>query len=214
MIDREQKRTRFEEREVNRQKRKKLILGITAVITVVSIAIFAWINSGQYDSVDTGNYNVGYEPNYEGKKIEMKEIKLILENGKAKIPIEEVKKNSIVRLKYNGDGKKIFYGDLNYLPILAYVSPSGRVVVVDGICQPCYSTRFYIEGKELVCMACGTRWRLSDLYGNMGGCVNYPPEFLQYNAEGEYLVIDEAKLKNWKPSYFGDDAMSGTEVTQ
>ncbi|MHB8172626.1 MAG: Fe-S-containing protein [Thermincolia bacterium] len=214
MIDREQKRTRFEEREVNRQKRKKIILGIASIITVIGIAVFAWTNTGQYESIDTGNYNIGSEPDYEGKKIEMKDIKLILKNGKVKIPIEEVKKNSIIRLKYNGDGKKIFYGELNYLPILAYVSPSGRIVVVDGICQPCYSTGFYIEGEELVCKACGTRWRLSDLYGNMGGCVNYPPEFLKYEAEGDYLVIDENALKNWKPSYFGDDAMSETGTTQ
>jgi len=203
----ENKRSRFEERDANRRKRQKMILGIAALITVIGIAVFTFINSGQYKSVDGGNYNVGSEPNYDGKKIEMTNVDLILENGKAKIPIAEITKNSIIRVEYKGDGKKIFYGDLKTFPMVAYVSPSGRVVLASSICEPCYGTKFYIEGKELVCVACGTRWRLTDLQGQMGGCVNYPPEELKYEVDGDYLVMDEAKLMNWKPRYFDDEVM-------
>ncbi len=93
------------------------------------------------------------------------------------------------------------YDDLpgNGLPVLAYISPSGRLVVASSLCEPCHSYEFHIEGDTLVCNACFTKWKLDTLEPVSGGCKNYPPSELQARVEGDKIVVDKAVLESWKP---------------
>ena len=84
-------------------------------------------------------------------------------------------------------------------PVLAYVAPSGKIVTAISMCEPCRSERFHIEGDELVCNACGTRWTLEDLKGISGGCPEYPPERLDNQIAGDRVTIDEKAVLEWKP---------------
>lgn len=87
----------------------------------------------------------------------------------------------------------------NGMPLLAYVAPSGRLVVASSLCEPCRSYEFHIEDGELVCNACGTRWDLNTLRGVSGGCLSYPPEELQAEVEGDQVVIERSVLESWTP---------------
>ena len=93
------------------------------------------------------------------------------------------------------------YDDLpdNGLPVLAYISPSGRLVVASSLCEPCHSYEFHIEGDTLVCNACFTKWNLDTLEAVSGGCKSYPPSELQARVEGDRVIVDKALLENWKP---------------
>ncbi len=46
------------------------------------------------------------------------------------------------------------------LPLIAYIAPSGSLVVASSFFEPCRSNSFHIEGEEIVFGACGTRWDL------------------------------------------------------
>lgn len=207
--NRAEKRAKFmEDYKVYRARRNKKILAGAAIVIALGFAVFMYLNR-PYESEKGGNYNIGSTENYEGKKIPMKDVPLEVKNGKAYISLDALKKDKIIYTEYRGEKRK-YYLKLDYLPLMTFISPAGRVVLSTSICEPCTGTRFTIEGKELVCNACGTRWRLNDMMGLMGGCVRFAPEEIKYTVENNKLVIDEAALKTWKPRAFDNEmATSG-----
>ncbi len=198
----ENKRTKFlAEYELQRKKKQKkvfLIAGLLVVLAVAGYSVFSKLNAIAHQDE---NYNIGQPVSYQGEKVEMTSIKTQVVNGKLEIPISAVKENSIIYTEYR-KYKRNYYGTFDYLPLMAYVSPSGRVMVATSICEPCYGSKFYIEGEDLVCVSCGTHWRLSDLMGLFGGCVKYPPEAVPYKFEGDKLLVEEKFLKQWEPRAF------------
>ena len=85
------------------------------------------------------------------------------------------------------------------IPLLSYITQSGRVVTAVSMCEPCRSTRFHIEDKKIVCNACGTEWNLETLKGIQGGCLNYPPDVIPSTIEKDRIQIDEKNVTQWKP---------------
>jgi len=85
------------------------------------------------------------------------------------------------------------------IPMMVYVSPSGKIVAAVRLCEPCQSTRFTLEARELVCGKCGTRWDAESLKGISGGCPDYPPAEMKSITESEKLLINETQILNWKP---------------
>jgi len=202
--DRAEKRAKFlEDHNLARKKRHRKILGVALVMVVAGAALISYLNR-PYESPKGGNYNIGQTQNYKDKKIEMTEVPLKLKNGKALISLDTLQDKKILYTEYRGEKRK-YYGNLDFLPLAALITPAGRVVLATSICEPCYGTKFYIENTDLVCVACGTHWRLDDLMGLSGGCVNYAPEELKYTVENNNIIVDESVLKNWKPRYFTDE---------
>lgn len=87
----------------------------------------------------------------------------------------------------------------NGLPLLAYVAPSGKLVVASSLCEPCHSYAFHIEGSDLVCDACFTHWDLNTLQGISGGCQAYPPSELTTTVNGDNVQIQKSVLESWTP---------------
>jgi uncharacterized protein len=87
----------------------------------------------------------------------------------------------------------------NGLPLLAYVAPSGRLVVATSMCEPCRSYDFHIEGDQLVCNTCFTRWDLNTLKGVSGGCLAYPPKEVTTTVQGDLIQIQPSELEAWAP---------------
>lgn len=201
---RAEKRAKFmEDYKTYRARRNKKILAGLGIVIALGIAVFMYLNK-PYESEKGGNYNIGSTENYEGKKIAMTNVPLVVNNGKAYISLDDLKKNKILYTEYRGE-KRNYYLKLDYLPLMTFISPAGRVVLSTSICEPCTGTKFTIEGKELVCNACGTRWRLNDMMGLMGGCVRFAPEEIKYTVLDNKLVIDETALKTWQPRSFDDE---------
>ncbi|MGE5617778.1 MAG: Fe-S-containing protein [Sphingomonadaceae bacterium] len=116
------------------------------------------------------------------------------EGGKVSISVQEVTSKKLVAWDY----KK---GNIT-TPLLAYTTPSGAVKVASRMCEPCNSTSFRVEGTQLVCNACGSRWELENSKGISGGCQAYPPEVLPSSVVDGKVVVDEEKVSTWKPRAF------------
>ena len=162
-----------------------------AVLAIVLVGVGYWIIEG-----DTGsNPKVSTQPklnekvDYAGQSVRMADIQAKVENGKISIPLDLLKEKKMVRFEYQGNG----------LPLLAYVTPSGRVVTAVSMCEPCRSTRFHINDRKIVCNACGTEWNLETLKGIQGGCLNYPPDVIPSTVEKDRIQIDEKMITQWKP---------------
>lgn len=104
----------------------------------------------------------------------------------------------------------------NILPLLAYIAPSGRLVVATSFCEPCRSVKFHFEGNQLVCDTCFTRWDLNTLLGISGGCFSYPPEEVSAELQGDQIFVPKADLEAWVPRGYEDlvaPTMSTTTTT-
>ncbi len=134
---------------------------------------------------------VAEKVDYAGLTIAMTDIVVGMGNGKISIPVETVLEKRMVRFDYEGNGVKI--------PLLSYVTQTGKVITAVSMCEPCRSTRFHIKDKTLVCNACGTEWNLETLKGIQGGCLNYPPDVIPSTIVKNQIQIDEKTVAQWKP---------------
>ena len=176
------------------KKRKRLWIPVSlAAIAVVLVGVGYWIiegNSGANPKVSS-QPKVSEKVDYAGQSIRMTDISAKAEKGKISIPLDIVMEKRMVRFEYENNGNKI--------PLLAYITPTGKVVTAVSMCEPCKSTHFHIKDKSMVCNACYTEWQLETLKGISGGCLNYPPDVIPSTVENNQIRIDEKIIKEWKP---------------
>ncbi len=113
------------------------------------------------------------------------------ENGRVGITVQEVTDKKLVAWDYKKGSTSI--------PLMAYVTPSGAVKVAVRTCEPCNGFSFRIEGNQIVCNTCGTRWDLESSKGISGGCQGYPPDVLPGSVVDGKITVDEQKVSSWKP---------------
>ena len=111
-------------------------------------------------------------------------------DGKIIIPLSAVLERKIVEFEYNGP--------TTVVPLLAYISNEGKLVTAFRFCEPCNSKTFNVEGKELACGNCETRWKLNNLRGISGTCQKYPPAPIPSGIVGNEVRIEEKTVANWK----------------
>lgn len=169
------------------------IVGVVLVIMAIGVFMFSKSPSG----TDAKAVNVGTT---EYQKAEFAKVAASESGGDVVINLNEIKTKKTTTFEVPGISFTLNNGTaFNSLPLLAYVSPKGNVVVATSLCEPCSGITFHVEGDQLVCNSCGTRWTLDGLQGVSGGCLTYPPETVKYTVQGDNLIIKKADLQNWKP---------------
>ena len=182
------------ERVLGEKKKKPYCVPISlAVVATTLIVVGYWVVQGHTGA----NPKVSSQPkvsgkvDYAGQSIRMTDIQASVEKGIISIPLNVVKEKKMVRFEYENNGFRI--------PLLAYLTPSGKLVTAVSMCEPCRSTRFHIKDKKIVCNACATEWNLETLKGIQGGCLNYPPDVIPSIVEKDRIQIDEKTISQWKP---------------
>lgn len=185
--------------ETKREKllgqKKKISTWKIIVLIMVAVALpVSWLilkEGPQAESKGITGTQVMERVNYQNQSVSMTKVDVTVQKGAVEVPLDGVKNNKLVSFEYLGpDGR---------IPLLAYITPAGKLVAAVSVCEPCNSTRFHIEGNHMVCNSCFTRWDLETLKGISGGCLNYPPDTLPHEIQRGKLTIKEVDLKNWKP---------------
>ena len=182
------------EKVLGEKKRKHLWIPISlTVVAAVLVVVGYWVLQGDtgVDSRVSSQPKVSEKVDYAGQTIRMVDISAKVEKGKISIPLDVVKEKKMVRFEYEGNGVKV--------PLLAYITESGKVITAVSMCEPCRSTRFHISDNKIVCNACATEWNLETLKGIQGGCLNYPPDVIPSTIEKDRIQIDEKVVTQWKP---------------
>ncbi len=175
-------------------KRKPYYCFFTILIRFIAIAaVFIWILPGHSGAqwLTPSPPKPSDKTEYWANAIKMTSIPCKVENGKISIPLEVVKEKKIVQFLYEGNGIK--------LPLLSYVTQTGKVVTAVSVCEPCRSTKFHIKEKLIICNSCYTEWNLETLKGIKGGCLKYPPDVIANKIENGQILIDEKTVIKWKP---------------
>ena len=182
------------EKVLGENKRKTFWVPISlTALAVLLVGIGYWIIAGNTgaDPRLSSQPKVSEKVDYVGQTIRMTDVQAKIDKGKISIPLDAVKENKMVHFEYESNGVKI--------PLLSYITPSGRVITAVSMCEPCRSTRFHINDKKIVCNACATEWNLETLKGIQGGCLNYPPDVIPSTIVKDRIQIDEKIVSQWKP---------------
>ena len=175
------------------EKKKSPIVKIIVILIVLAIPL-AWFVLSNRSEAGLGSVagtQIVEKVSYKSQTIRMSTVDAVAGSGSIEIPVDIVKDKKIVYFEYSKGGKKV--------PLMAYITPSGKLVTAVSMCEPCRSTKFHIEGDEMVCNACGTRWTLEGLQGVSGGCLAYPPDVVAHTLEGGKVKIQDAIVLAWKP---------------
>jgi uncharacterized membrane protein len=176
-----------------RNSKKRRLQFAAAIVGVIMGGLFYGLMPGnsRADPRDSSVPPVPGKIESAGQRIQMTDITAKVENGKISIPLNVVKEKKIVRFEYEANGARI--------PLLSYVTPTGKVVTAVSVCEPCRSTKFHLKGNSIVCNACFAEWDMETLRGIKGGCLNYPPDAIPNKVEKGQILIDEKIVAQWKP---------------
>ncbi|MFH1833947.1 MAG: Fe-S-containing protein [bacterium] len=195
------KRERFEEAGKFPVK-KVVIAGVAVVVVVVAVVVGVqtYNNSTEVGGAVVSQGGV----NYADASVEMSPLASSqkTEAGTVTLSLAEVTAKKIGGFVYSrSKAMPVGFDSVegNGLPMLAYVAPSGRLVVATSLCEPCRSWNFHIEGGALVCNSCFTNWDLNTLKGISGGCLDFPPEEVNAIVQGDVIEIQQSELEAWTP---------------
>ncbi|OFV80690.1 MAG: hypothetical protein A2W26_06900, partial [Acidobacteria bacterium RBG_16_64_8] len=201
-----EKRRRFE--DAGRFPLRKVVLIGLAVVVVLFGGFYGY--EKYRGSKQVGGVQVMSNVKYPATQVEMVTLDGATQTADGiAFALADLKKDLMVGFTYRRtnpmpQGYQLAAGG-NVLPLMAYVAPSGRLVVATAFCEPCRSTTFHFEEKQLVCDVCFTRWDLSTLLGIGGGCFDYPPEEVTAEVRGDQVFVPTADLEAWVPRGYQED---------
>jgi uncharacterized protein len=204
--DLENKRQRFEEAGKFPLRKVVIYVSVIAVVALLGAAGYSKVQASKQVSsgVTLGQGSGAAAPSgsASGGNVVMTPIDLAVDGANATFAVADVQKSTLVSMKYPrtsplpGVWQNITGGTI---PLIAYVAPSGNLVVATSFCEPCKSTSFHIEGNTLVCNTCFTKWDLNTLQGVSGGCTAFPPQALTVQNQNGTIVVPTANLESWTP---------------
>ena len=124
------------------------------------------------------------------KHLEPQPVDATVEHGTISFSLTALREKKMVEFEYRTPTGTV--------PLLAFISTDGKLITAIRMCEPCNSSKFSIEGDELACGNCETRWKLANFEGIQGSCQKYPPDPIASEIVGDRVVIQEAVVKNWK----------------
>lgn len=171
---------------------KKVSLGpkiFLAAVLVVGLYYFAHTLTRNYHPVIADQPSVGYGTNPAQGKITSFKTTASIEGNDIVINVDEVTKHGIIRFN-DPEGKQT-------VPILAYVSPRGKIVTAMSISESCRSDDFYLQGKTIHCANCPSYWDMESLEA-YACCQKYYPDPIPSRVERGVLKIAKNVVQEWR----------------
>lgn len=160
------------------------------VLIGVIFGVSVWIYNGGSDD-QRGSWGKKSADGYidsGGQGVTMTKVEAITGKGLVEIPLDSIRQNKLVSFEYANKE--------THVPLLAIATPAGKVLTVLGVSEPCGSTSFHLEGNEIVCDLCFTRWKIETLKGVDGECHALPPEMIAHFVHKGKLYIREVDILN------------------
>ncbi len=177
-----------------REKKRIPAWKIGLISLLVAALPISWLllrEAPQAGSAKIVSSQVTENVNYQNQSVTMTKVAAVVERGSVAVPVDLVREKKLIYFEYQRPNGRI--------PLLAYITPSGKLVTAVSVCEPCNSTDFHIEGNQMVCNSCFTRWDLDTLKGISGGCLTYPPDVIPHSVNNGRAIIKEVDVQNWKP---------------
>jgi hypothetical protein len=171
--------------------KKKLVYGALIVVALVSgISVYLKVLLREYHPVIAEQPEVVVEIQYGiEQKIPSAPVTATLEGEDLTIPLNVVLSNKIVRF-FDPAGEQ-------HIPLIAYVTPEGKIVTAMSISENCQSTDFYLKGHNIHCANCPSYWNMSSLEA-YACCPMLYPDPIPSRLENGKIRINAAVVRAWK----------------
>jgi hypothetical protein len=178
-----------------------IVAGI-AIALIIAVAAFVALKGDDTNTVT--NNGTPAATATQNDLVNEVEIKATVQEDKIVIKKSDVETNKIVKFDYEPVKLTLKSGLSVSFPLMAYVTPSGKIKVAVRMCEPCNGLTFSIaKGNILNCNTCGTQWDLETNQWNGVGsqsCGSYAPEILNdATINGDNIEIKIADFKDWLP---------------
>ena len=181
-----------------RPQRNKMTLVACAFLITALIAVFLYFSLFDNAAPEAGEVNYFGEPvreprSYIGRAISMTEIEPVIEGDQIIIPLELVDSNSIINFEMENDAGLM-------VPMMAYITPSGRLFAGSSMCEPCGGRTFSLAGETMVCDTCRTTYTIEDhqFISGSPACGSYPPVNMNPIVENGMIKIPLAEVLKWR----------------
>jgi len=86
------------------------------------------------------------------------------------------------------------------VPLMMYITPSGRIFAGSSMCEPCRGRTFSLAGETLVCDTCKTTYNIEthEFISGSPTCGKYPPVNMSPIIEDGMVIIELEEVLNWK----------------
>ena len=188
-----EKRKQFSRAAKHNPYKNWIILGIAVlVVTIIFIFLATRLPETGASAFAFGEPEVESR-SYVGKVISMTDVEPLMEDELIKIPLAEVESHGIVSFAVEND-------EGFAVPLMAYITPSGRVFAGSSMCEPCRGRTFSLAGETLVCDVCRTTYTIEDhqFIAGSQACGAYPPVYMEPLVENGTINIALAKVLNWR----------------
>jgi uncharacterized protein len=168
---------------------KRVILGLFVIIVLILIFILVNFLTVEEHGVIAGQAIVGDGIDYTNRTVEMIDISSRVEDGFLIFSLDDVRQHQLVKTEYQGATAIV--------PVLAYISPKGRLVTAISLSEPCNATRFTIIDNAIKCNNCPAHWELNTMNA-LACCPNNPPDPISSQVVGNEVRIAVSTLENWR----------------
>ena len=179
---------------VSSGKSKMLLVAVVITIVIMTSSFFFFkMNSAGEAKGEYFGEQVAEPRSYLGGLYSMENVEPIIEDGRIKVPFNEVDRNNIVYFEVaNNEGLMV--------PLMAYITPTGHLFAGSSMCEPCGGRRFSLAGETLVCDLCRTTYTIEDhkFISGSSACGSYPPVYMNPVIEEEMVSIDLDEVLNWR----------------
>lgn len=182
------------EQFTNPQKSKLPII-IAIVLTIIATVVIILIFSNRSSNKE-GKYfgePVVDSRSYIGKVISMTTITPEIKEGNVVFPLNEVDNNNIVYFELENSEAEL-------VPLMAYITPSGRLFVGSSMCEPCRGRTFSLAGETMVCDTCKTTYNIEtqEFISGAPACGKLPPINMNPKVENGDVIFDYDEVLDWR----------------
>jgi len=125
---------------------------------------------------------------YDTVDIEMVDIVVRDEGDELVFPLAELKRSRLVRFEYKTK--------TTTRPVLAYVAPNGKLVTAISVSEHCGSSRFKLNGTQILCAQCPSRWDMLTMEA-YACCAKYYPDPIPSRVVGDDVHIAKSVIEQW-----------------
>jgi hypothetical protein len=177
------------------QKKRDPFIWIGGMSLILLVAIFTGVYHLSKDEKGKDFFGspIASARSYRGEVISAADVEPVIENGQIKIPFEEIDKNNMVHYEIENNAGQL-------VPMMAYITPSGRLFAGSSFCEPCHSRKYDLAGDTLVCDVCGTTYNIENhkfIKGSQS-CGALPPIYMNPRVEEGMMILEHETVLNWR----------------
>lgn len=183
------------EQFTGKEKSKFPLLIAVAALAVVAVIVLLVIPGGEDNEVTDSPFgeSLANTRSYVGRVVSMTRVEAAVDREWASIPLDVLDEAEIVYFEVeNNDGFMV--------PMMAYITPSGRIFTGSSMCEPCRGRYFSLAGETLVCDNCRTTYTIEshEFISGSAACGSYPPVYMEPVVEDGMIKISRQDILQWE----------------